>query len=62
MTKVIITGSKGRMGQMLIGCAARIPELEVVGQIDQGDDLRSVIEAGDVVVASSQMLRRISRN
>jgi 4-hydroxy-tetrahydrodipicolinate reductase len=50
MTKIIITGSKGRMGQALIACAARLPELEVVGRIDQGDDLRSVIGQGDVVV------------
>jgi 4-hydroxy-tetrahydrodipicolinate reductase len=50
MTKIIITGSKGRMGQALIACAARLPELEVVGRIDQGDNLASVIEQGDVVV------------
>jgi 4-hydroxy-tetrahydrodipicolinate reductase len=50
MTNIIITGSKGRMGQMLVACAARIPELQVVGQVDVGDDLRSVIDRGDVVV------------
>ena len=50
MTKVIITGSKGRMGQALIACAARIPDLQVVGQVDEGDDLRSVVGAGDVVI------------
>jgi len=50
MTKIIITGSKGRMGRTLISCAAHHPELQVVGQIDQGDDLRSVIGQGDVVV------------
>jgi 4-hydroxy-tetrahydrodipicolinate reductase len=50
MTRIIITGSKGRMGQALLACAARIPELEVVGQIDQGDDLRSVIGRGEVVI------------
>jgi len=50
VTKVIITGSKGRMGQALIACAKNFRELEVAGQIDQGDDLRSVIARGDVVV------------
>lgn len=50
MTRVIITGSKGRMGQALIACATRMPELQVVGQIDQGDDINSAIDAGDVVV------------
>ena len=50
MTRLIITGSKGRMGKMLIACAAQNPELQVTGQIDQGDDLRSVIGQGDVVI------------
>jgi 4-hydroxy-tetrahydrodipicolinate reductase len=50
MTKLIITGSKGRMGRALIACAAELTDLQVVGQIDQGDDLRSVIGQGDVVV------------
>src|ERR1035441_2900593 len=50
MTKIIIAGSKGRMGHTLISCAANYTDLQVVGQIDQGEDLRSVIEAGDVVI------------
>ncbi len=50
MTKIIITGSKGRMGQALVSCAKNFRELEVTGQVDQGDDLRSVIAGGDVVV------------
>ncbi|MCW5555473.1 MAG: 4-hydroxy-tetrahydrodipicolinate reductase [Verrucomicrobiae bacterium] len=50
MTKVIITGSKGRMGRALLDCAPAHGELEVVGQIDQGDDLARVIQQGDVVI------------
>jgi len=50
MTKIIITGSKGRMGRALAACAAHLPELTVVGQIDQGDDLATVIQNGDVVI------------
>jgi 4-hydroxy-tetrahydrodipicolinate reductase len=50
MTKIIITGSKGRMGRMLIACAAHNPGLQVVGQIDVGDDIQSVIGQGDVVI------------
>lgn len=50
MTKIIITGSKGRMGQALISCAARIPALEVVGTVDQGDDLNAIIGKCDVVI------------
>jgi 4-hydroxy-tetrahydrodipicolinate reductase len=50
MTNVIIAGSKGRMGRMLAACAARIPDLKVVGEVDQGDDLRSLIGKCDVVI------------
>jgi len=34
----------------LIACAALNPELKITGQIDQGDDLKSVIGQGDVVI------------
>jgi 4-hydroxy-tetrahydrodipicolinate reductase len=50
MTRVIIIGSKGRMGQALIACAANFRELEIVGQIDAGDDLGAVISKGDVMI------------
>lgn len=50
MTKIIIFGSKGRMGQALVNCAARNPDLEVVAQIDAGDNLESVIGVADVVI------------
>jgi len=50
MTNIIITGSKGRMGRALAAAAARHPDLTVVGRIDQGDDLGSVIGQGDVVI------------
>jgi 4-hydroxy-tetrahydrodipicolinate reductase len=50
MTRIVIIGSKGRMGQALLACAARNPALQVAGQIDVGEDLRSVIEGTDVVI------------
>ena len=50
MTKIIINGSKGRMGQALAACAARVPKIEVVGQVDQGDDLGAIIAKCDVVI------------
>jgi 4-hydroxy-tetrahydrodipicolinate reductase len=50
MTRLVINGSKGRMGQSLIACAARLPGVQLVGQIDEGDDLSSVIATGDVVI------------
>ena len=50
MVKIIITGAKGRMGQALVACAARHPELKAAGAIDIGGDLSSVIAQGDVVI------------
>jgi 4-hydroxy-tetrahydrodipicolinate reductase len=38
------------MGQALIACAARIPGLQVVAAIDQGDDLRAVLPQADAVI------------
>ena len=50
MTKIIITGAKGRMGQALLKCAPLHKGLEVVGAIDAGDDLESLIAQADVVI------------
>jgi 4-hydroxy-tetrahydrodipicolinate reductase len=50
MTKIIINGSNGRMGQALVACVKNFRDLEVIGQIDQGDDLRACIGKADVVV------------
>ena len=50
MTRIIITGSKGRMGQALISCAKSFRELEIAAQIDKDDDLGGVIDKSDVVV------------
>ena len=38
------------MGQMLMACALRQPEFQVVGQIDIGDDLAAVIGQAEVVI------------
>jgi 4-hydroxy-tetrahydrodipicolinate reductase len=49
-TRIIITGSKGRMGQALAACAARFPDLKVTGQVDAGDNLMQFTALGDVVI------------
>jgi 4-hydroxy-tetrahydrodipicolinate reductase len=38
--RVIICGSKGRMGQALIACAKADPALQLTGEVDAGDTLR----------------------
>lgn len=50
MTKVIINGHKGRMGQALLECAAAMDDLEVVGTVDMGDDLSAAIDSADAVI------------
>ncbi len=50
MHKLTIIGSKGRMGQALIHCAANDPQLEVAGAVDIGDETASAIAAADVVI------------
>ncbi len=50
MTRIIIVGSKGRMGQALIAGAERNPQLQIAGLVDENDDLRAVVARGDVVI------------
>jgi len=50
MTRILIAGSKGRMGKALLACAPLHPELEVVAQIDAGDDPAAAIDGCDAVV------------
>jgi len=45
----MITGAKGRMGQAVVACAAKIPGLQIVAQIDQGDDLACIRDC-DLVI------------
>ena len=53
MTKIIINGSKGQMGQALARCASRLPEVQVVGQVDVGDNLAALLPQADVVIEFS---------
>jgi 4-hydroxy-tetrahydrodipicolinate reductase len=50
MTRVIITGAKGRMGQALASCAKQFRNLEVVAAIDRGDDLPVAIVQCDALI------------
>jgi 4-hydroxy-tetrahydrodipicolinate reductase len=50
MTKVVITGAKGRMGQSLIACAPRFAEVQVVGKIDLGDKIEEVLAGANAVI------------
>lgn len=51
--RLLINGSKGRMGQTIIACANEDPETEVSSQIDAGDDLEAAIDGCDAVIEFS---------
>ena len=48
--RLCIHGSKGRMGEALIRCAAEDPELEVTAKVDAGDDFAAALSACDAVI------------
>jgi 4-hydroxy-tetrahydrodipicolinate reductase len=48
--RVIICGAKGRMGRALVSCAQTDPELQLVGEVDAGDDLSKLVAGADVIV------------
>ena len=47
--KVVIYGSKGRMGQALISCIKENPSLELVGTIDAGEPLDTIAPCDAVI-------------
>jgi 4-hydroxy-tetrahydrodipicolinate reductase len=49
-TRILIVGSKGRMGETLLRLAAQDPKLELVGGIDKGDNFLDVIDRCDVLI------------
>ncbi len=49
-TRIVIVGSKGRMGEALLRLAGQNPQLEVVGAIDKGDNLLDVIDRCDTLI------------
>ena len=48
--RLCIYGSKGRMGQALIRCAAEDPELQIAAEVDTGDDFAAALSRCDAVI------------
>ena len=48
--RLLINGSRGRMGQMLIACAAENPALSIGAAVDVGDDFSAGIAKSDAVI------------
>ncbi|MEQ1858377.1 MAG: 4-hydroxy-tetrahydrodipicolinate reductase [Chthoniobacteraceae bacterium] len=50
LLRLLINGSKGRMGQTLVACAKEDAALEVVAQVDVGDDFVAALSKCDAVI------------
>lgn len=48
--RLCIHGSKGRMGQALVRCAAEDPGLQVTAEVDAGDDFAAALDKCDAVI------------
>src|ERR1700734_382651 len=59
MTRVIIVGSKGRMGQALAKCTPHHEGLELAARISRGDDLAVALPGGDVVIDFSSHVNTV---
>jgi 4-hydroxy-tetrahydrodipicolinate reductase len=49
-TRIIIVGSKGRMGETLIRLAGLDPKLELIAGVDKGDNVLDFIDKADVLI------------
>ena len=49
-TRVVINGSRGRMGQALLACVEADPAISLAAATDVGDDLGSVLDGCDAVI------------
>jgi 4-hydroxy-tetrahydrodipicolinate reductase len=49
-TRIIIVGSKGRMGEALLRLAQADPALDLVGGVDRDDDLLTIVDRCDVLI------------
>jgi 4-hydroxy-tetrahydrodipicolinate reductase len=51
--RLLVNGAKGRMGQAIIACAKSDPEVEIVAEVDAGDDLDAALGGADAVIEFS---------
>jgi 4-hydroxy-tetrahydrodipicolinate reductase len=50
MIKLVINGSKGRMGQAIIALAKQDADFTVVGEVDLGDDINAAAAKANVII------------
>jgi 4-hydroxy-tetrahydrodipicolinate reductase len=52
--RVVLIGSKGRMGRVIVDLAKAKPNIDIVAQCDLGDDVKTAIKNCDAVIDFSQ--------
>lgn len=50
MTKLLVTGAKGKMGQAVVSCVEITADIEVASQVDLGDSLSESISGCNTVI------------
>jgi 4-hydroxy-tetrahydrodipicolinate reductase len=50
MTRVMIVGSRGRMGRALLAAVENAPDVELAAAVDAGDDVAAAVPAADLVI------------
>lgn len=48
--RILVNGSRGRMGQAILSCAKDMREVAVTGAVDVGDDFAGALSACDAVI------------
>ena len=51
--RLLVNGAMGRMGQAIIACAKLDPGVEVVAQVDEGDDFAKALPEAEAVIEFS---------
>lgn len=50
MIKLVVNGSKGRMGQAIIALAKQDTDFQLAGEVDLGDDIHAAAAKADVII------------
>lgn len=48
--QLLVNGSRGRMGQAILDCASKMPEVNVAAAVDLGDDFEGALTSCDAVI------------
>ncbi len=49
-TRIVVVGSRGRMGQAILRLARASSDFEIIGEVDQGDELAPLVAKADALI------------